>query len=68
VFDILGLVDEDLQENSKATARLVDFILTIRNEAKNKKDFATSDKIRDELKDIGIVIKDGKEGAVWEWE
>jgi cysteinyl-tRNA synthetase len=68
VFDILGLLDEDLQDKSNASAKLVDFILNIRSDAKTKKDFATSDKIRDELKAIGIVIKDGKDGVVWEWE
>jgi len=68
VFDVLGLLDEDEKGNGKVTSQLVDFILNIRNEAKSKKDFATSDKIRDELKNMGIVIKDGKEGTVWEWE
>ncbi len=68
IFDILGLMDEDLQEKSQAAERLIDFVLKIRNEAKNKKDFTTSDRIRDELKSMGIVIKDGKDGAVWEWE
>jgi cysteinyl-tRNA synthetase len=68
VFDILGLKDEEVQENRDSSARLVEIILNMRNEAKNKKDFAASDKIRDELKAIGIVIKDGKDGAEWEWE
>jgi cysteinyl-tRNA synthetase len=68
VFDILGLEDEDLQENKNTAARLIDFILNIRTEAKNKKDFASSDRIRDELKEMGIVIKDGKDGVAWEWE
>ena len=68
VFEILGLLDEAVQENSQTSGKLVDFILNIRNEAKNKKDFSTSDKIRDELKSLGIVIKDGKDGTAWEWE
>jgi len=68
VFDILGLIDEDVRENSQAASKLIDFILNIRNDAKGKKDFSTSDKIRDELKAMGIVIKDGKDGVSWEWE
>ena len=68
VFDILGLVDEDMQENTQAAGKLVDLVLSIRNDAKSKKDFATSDKIRDELKALGIVIKDGKDGVAWDWE
>ncbi len=68
VYEILGLMDEGIQENSLTSGKLVDFILNIRTEAKNNKDFATSDKIRDELKALGIVIKDGKDGVAWEWE
>jgi cysteinyl-tRNA synthetase len=37
--------------------------LKIRGEAKLRKDFYTSDQIRDQLKEIGIEIKDGKEGT-----
>ena len=68
VFAILGLNDEEQPESGKTTNRLVEFILNYRDDAKSKKDFATSDKIRDELKSIGIIIKDGKNGTVWEWE
>jgi cysteinyl-tRNA synthetase len=68
VFDILGLMDEDLQENSNRTGQLVDFILDLRNEAKIKKDFTSSDKIRVELNKLGVIIKDGKDGVAWEWE
>jgi cysteinyl-tRNA synthetase len=68
VFEILGLIDEEVPENTKVAELLVDFVLKMRNEAKSKKDFATSDKIRDELKALGIVIKDGKDGVAWEWE
>jgi cysteinyl-tRNA synthetase len=35
----------------------------VRNDIKAKKDFATSDMIRDRLKAIGFEIKDGKEGT-----
>jgi cysteinyl-tRNA synthetase len=34
--------------------------------AKKAKDFATADKIRDELKEKGIIIKDTAQGVVWE--
>ncbi len=42
-------------------------ILTLRLEAKKNKDFATADKIRDELTQKGITIKDTKDGFEWEW-
>ncbi len=67
VFDILGLEDEEPAENKQSANRLVDLVLEIRNQAKNNKDFATSDKIRDELTKLGIVIKDGKDGVSWDW-
>jgi len=40
-------------------------LIDIRNEARAKKDFATSDKIRDQLVELGIQIKDGKDGTTF---
>jgi len=45
---------------------LVDLILQLRVEAKTKRDFDTSDKIRNKLTDLGFVIKDKKDGYEWE--
>lgn len=64
VMDVLGLKDET-QSSSHNIDGVMKIILDIRAEAKAKKDFATSDKIRDELLKAGIQIKDGKEGATW---
>ncbi len=67
VFDILGLTDEfSSQNNDNISEELINLILEIRLEAKNKKDFATSDKIRDALSKIGIIVKDKKDGFEWE--
>jgi cysteinyl-tRNA synthetase len=41
-------------------------VLNLRTEAKSKKDFQTSDKIRDELTKLGVVVKDKKDGFEWE--
>jgi len=43
----------------------MELLIDIRNEARAKKDFATSDKIRDQLVDLGIQIKDGKDGTTF---
>lgn len=43
----------------------MDLLLSIRAQAKANKDWATSDKIRDELTALGFVIKDTKDGAEW---
>lgn len=44
----------------------MNMILDVRAQAKANKDWATSDKIRDSLSDLGIAVKDGKDGATWE--
>ena len=65
VFDILGLKSEKVESNSSIVDDVMNVVLNLRSDAKTKKDFATSDKIRDELQKINITIKDTKEGAVW---
>ena len=66
VFDVLGLKSETSNtNNNKALQGVMEIILEIRKEIKAKKDFAASDKLRDELSKINISIKDTKDGAVW---
>lgn len=63
VFDVLGLKDE--LANDDEIEPLMNFLLNIRQEAKEKKDYATSDKIRIGLQDLGYQVKDSKEGTTW---
>ena len=63
-FNILGLKSEN-KNGSGDTGELVQLVLNLRNEAKSKKDFATSDKIRDELLKLNFTIKDEKNGTTW---
>ena len=68
VFDILGIKDEAApggSNNNEAFGKAMDLLLTIRQQAKANKDWATSDKIRNELTAIGFDIKDTKDGAEW---
>jgi len=58
----MGLLPEKSNDNS-VTDGLMSLILSIRNEAKMKKDFLTSDNIRTSLKLMNIQIKDEKDGA-----
>ena len=70
VYGVLGLRDEE-SEGGKATKTidgLMNMVLEQRKAAKAAKDWATSDKIRDELKALGIMIKDGKDGTEWTLE
>ncbi|MCG9881387.1 MAG: cysteine--tRNA ligase [Bacteroidia bacterium] len=62
IFNVLGLKAEE-SNSGQLTDDLMQIIIGIRAEAKSKKDFATSDFIRDKLKNIGIEIKDSKEGT-----
>ena len=64
-FDILGLKDEKNQNRMDLVNGLVNHILEIRQQAKLNKDFATSDKIRNMLADLGIEVKDRKDGVEW---
>ncbi|MES2560745.1 MAG: cysteine--tRNA ligase [Bacteroidota bacterium] len=64
VFDILGLKEENAVNTDKIDG-LMTMILDVRTDAKAKKDFATSDLIRDKLKEIGFEIKDGKDGTTY---
>jgi cysteinyl-tRNA synthetase len=46
--------------------KVMELVLSLRQDARAKRDFATSDRIRDGLAAAGIVVKDGKDGATWE--
>ncbi len=59
--NIFGLKNIDESNNTLLTP-VMQLLLDIRKEAKSKKDFATSDKIRNQLIEMGIVIKDDKDG------
>ena len=67
VSGVLGLKDEE-SEGGKA-GQIIDGLMTMvleqRKAAKANKDWATSDKIRDELNALGIHIKDTKDGTEW---
>jgi cysteinyl-tRNA synthetase len=66
VFEVLGLVDETKTMGGGDVIKgLMSLILDIRRTARENKDWATSDKIRDELKAAGVEIKDTKEGVDW---
>jgi len=69
VFDILGLKDEaSVTGDEKLTAGLMKIIIDLRQDARNRNDWTTSDRIRQELRNTGIILKDLKDGAEWEQE
>src|SRR5690606_9845088 len=68
VFDIFGLLDEAAASGDDHLDQLnglMQLLIDIRAQARQSKDWATSDKIRDALLELEIELKDGKEGTTW---
>jgi cysteinyl-tRNA synthetase len=66
--NILGILPQHenaTKGDSTVLSKVMELVLEIRKDARAKKDFATSDLIRDRLKEAGIEVKDTKDGAVW---
>lgn len=67
-IDILGIVQEDataVAEDSGLTARLMELIIEIRTTARSEKNWPLADRIRDRLKEAGILLEDTPEGPRW---
>ena len=67
LFDIFGLKDEAAENEGSPELLdgLMDMIIDFRKEVREQKNWAKSDLIRDKLLELGVQIKDGKEGASW---
>jgi cysteinyl-tRNA synthetase len=66
ITDIFGLLDDAAAQSGQgAVEGLMQLILDLRRTAREQKDWGASDKIRDTLAEIGITVKDGKDGASW---
>jgi len=66
IEDILGLkAENDASAGNESYKKAIDLLLNMRLEAKQNKDWATSDKIRNELTALGFEIKDTKDGFEW---
>lgn len=68
LFDIYGLADESAaatDDHMNQLDGLMKLVIDMRQQARQNKDWPTSDKIRDTLAAIDIELKDGKEGTKW---
>ena len=67
VFDVLGLNNVNAISNNKNNKLddVVNLLISLRKQARDNKNFALSDQIRDQLLAIGIQLKDGKEATVY---
>ena len=63
IENILGL-KIDTGANHQQLTGVIELLIEIRKDAKSRKDFATSDKIRNQLADMGILLKDEKDGSM----
>ncbi len=63
---MLGLESKSSSDaDTEKLSGVVELLIKLRKEARENKDFATSDKIRDQLAALGIQLKDGKEGTTY---
>lgn len=65
--NILGIFEATPEAANSKIDELIEFILNIRTLAKSEKKYEIADKIRDGLKEIGIVVEDTKSGVKWKW-
>lgn len=65
VFDVLGLNEETQTQDDQHLCGAMKLLIHLREEARKRKDFSTSDQIRDQLKEAGIELKDGKDGTTY---
>lgn len=63
IENILGLKADATHEDKKLNG-VINLLIEVRKEARSRKDYATSDKIRNQLKQYGILIKDEKDGSM----
>jgi cysteinyl-tRNA synthetase len=64
IFDVLGIKNEKATDNSTEKLEgVIEMLIEMRNEARANKNWGLSDEIRDRLLELGIQLKDGKEGT-----
>ncbi len=68
VFDVLGLEDVQQENSSDKLDGVMQMLIQMRAQARVDKDFALSDKIRDELASIGVFLKDSRDGTTYDIE
>ncbi len=64
----LGLVLSDESAAGSSADAFIDLLVSLRRDLRAGKNWSMSDKIRDELKDLGVILEDSKDGTTWSWE
>ena len=63
VYDVLGIESADTVQDAGKLDAVVEMLIAMRKKARDNKDWALSDQIRDQLMELGIQLKDGKDGT-----
>ena len=66
----MGIVPEQADANASAEREdgLIRLLIDLRANARLQKDWATSDKIRNQLRDLGVILEDRADGTIWKLE
>lgn len=64
----LGLAIEKESTGNQAVDGFVDLLIDIRKDLRANKMWALSDKVRDQLAGLGVILEDSKDGTSWHWE
>lgn len=64
----LGLVLSEESSQGTSADAFIDLLVALRRDLRAEKNWKMSDKIRDELKSLGVILEDGKDGTTWSWE
>ena len=67
-LEMLGFDLETAPVGDSLTPQLMELLIQVRNEARERRDFSTGDQIRNQLKTFGIVLEDGPDGTKWKTE
>ncbi len=66
--NVLGFFQKMKRTKAESIDAVLDMLVQIRDEARDRKDFATSDLIRERLMKLGITLEDAKGGVRWKWK
>ncbi len=65
---VLGLQLEEQSGSANAADPFIDLLVSLRRDLRAEKNWALSDKLRNELKTLGVILEDSKDGTTWSWE
>jgi cysteinyl-tRNA synthetase len=67
-LEVLGFTFETKKVGDELTPRLIELLIQVRHDARERRDFKAGDQIRDELKSLGIILEDSPGGTKWKLE